>query len=38
MQEIITYIILFVAVAFLVKKYFFSSKKKKNCSTDCGCH
>jgi hypothetical protein len=38
MQETIVYILLFVAIAFLVKKYFFPSKKKSNCGTDCGCH
>jgi len=38
MQEIIVYIVLFLAVAFLVKKYFLSSKKKNNCGTNCGCH
>ncbi|WP_368086201.1 FeoB-associated Cys-rich membrane protein [Polaribacter sp. Hel_I_88] len=38
MQEIIVYILLFVAIAFLVKKYFFPAKKKSKCGTDCGCH
>jgi len=38
MQEIIVYIIVFLAVVFLVKKYFVKSKTKKgNCGTDCGC-
>ena len=37
MQEIIVYIVVFVAVAFLIKKIFFPAKKK-NCGTDCGCH
>jgi len=38
MQEIIIYIILFLAVGYLAKKYFFRSKEKSNCGTDCGCH
>ncbi|WP_405609901.1 FeoB-associated Cys-rich membrane protein [Polaribacter sp. Asnod1-A03] len=38
MQEIIIYILLFLAIVYLVKKYFFRSKKKSNCGTDCGCH
>ncbi|WP_139059005.1 FeoB-associated Cys-rich membrane protein [Polaribacter vadi] len=38
MQEVIVYIILFLAIAFLVKKYFFPTKKKSKCGTDCGCH
>lgn len=38
MQEVIVYIILFLAVFFLVRKYFFKPKKnKKGCNTDCGC-
>ncbi|MBW1658002.1 FeoB-associated Cys-rich membrane protein [Flavobacterium quisquiliarum] len=38
-QEIIAFAILGLAVAFLIKKYFFKSKKKKDCGggTDCGC-
>jgi hypothetical protein len=36
MQEILVYIALTIAVAFLVKKYFFK-KKKGNCDPDCGC-
>jgi large-conductance mechanosensitive channel len=40
LQEIIAFIILAVAVGFLIKKYFFKKKKSaKNCgSDDCGCH
>ncbi|RCS26255.1 FeoB-associated Cys-rich membrane protein [Polaribacter sp. WD7] len=38
MQEVIIYIIVALAVFFLVKKYIFPSKKDKNCNTDCGCH
>ncbi|TMM30682.1 FeoB-associated Cys-rich membrane protein [Polaribacter aestuariivivens] len=38
MQQIIVYLLVAFAVFFLVKKYFFASKNKKNCSTDCGCH
>nr|WP_148869484.1 FeoB-associated Cys-rich membrane protein [Tenacibaculum adriaticum] len=37
MQEILTYITIALAVAFLVRKFFFKSKKKKNCDTNCGC-
>nr|WP_239023336.1 FeoB-associated Cys-rich membrane protein [Flavobacterium endoglycinae] len=37
-QEIIAFTILGLAVAYLVKKFFFKSKKKKDCGgTDCGC-
>jgi hypothetical protein len=39
MQEILAYLVLIGAVLFLVKKFFFKAKKKKNCSDDgCGCH
>ncbi|NVK51839.1 MAG: FeoB-associated Cys-rich membrane protein [Flavobacteriaceae bacterium] len=38
MQQIAVYIILVLAIAFLVKKFFFRSKKnKKGCDADCGC-
>lgn len=39
-QEIIAFVILAVAVGFLIKKYFFKKKKtEKSCGTDdCGCH
>jgi large-conductance mechanosensitive channel len=38
-QEILAYLVLATAVLFLVKKFFFKAKKKKNCSDDgCGCH
>ena len=36
MQEILVYISLFIAVGFLIKKYFFKSKSKSSCGTDCG--
>ncbi|RZJ31529.1 MAG: FeoB-associated Cys-rich membrane protein [Flavobacterium sp.] len=36
-QQIIAYVILALAVAFLVKKFFFKKKNKKGCGTDCGC-
>ena len=37
MQEILVYIALFIAIFFLVRKYFFKSKTK-GCDTDCdGC-
>ncbi|QXP66011.1 FeoB-associated Cys-rich membrane protein [Polaribacter sp. AHE13PA] len=37
MQEIIAYILVVLAVAFLLRKYVFPSKKKKGCSDGCGC-
>ncbi len=37
MQEILVYIALGIAIGFLVKKYFFKTKKKGNCDSDCGC-
>lgn len=36
MQDILVYIALGLAIGFLVKKYFFKSKKKGNCNTNCG--
>lgn len=41
MQEIIAFIALGIAVAFLIKKFFFKKKKSdKNCGGDdsCGCN
>jgi len=38
-QEIIAFIALGIAVAFLIKKFFFKKEKSKSCGTDdCGCH
>jgi membrane protein implicated in regulation of membrane protease activity len=39
-QEILAFIALGIALAFLIKKFFFKRKKsKKNCGDDdCGCH
>lgn len=39
-QEIIAFALLGLALAFLIRKFFFKNKKKKkNCGTDdCGCH
>ncbi|TDE31434.1 MULTISPECIES: FeoB-associated Cys-rich membrane protein [Flavobacterium] len=40
-QEIIAFIALGIALAFLIKKFFFKKRKSdKNCSSgdDCGCH
>jgi hypothetical protein len=39
MQNIIVYILLCMAVAFLLKKFVFKKKKKGSCSDDnnCGC-
>jgi len=37
-QDILTYITLGIAVAFLVRKFFFKKKKiDKNCGEDCNC-
>ncbi|PCH49447.1 MAG: FeoB-associated Cys-rich membrane protein [Flavobacteriaceae bacterium] len=37
MQEYLVYIVLGIAIVFLVKKYFFKKKKKGKCDSDCGC-
>jgi len=37
-QDIIVYILVAGAVAFLIKKYFFKKKKASGCGDDCGCH
>ena len=37
MQQILVYFALAVAVGFLVKKFFFKKKSKKNCGGDDGC-
>jgi len=37
MQEVIMYLLVALAVVFLVKKFIFPSKKSKGCSPDCGC-
>ncbi|MEA9413692.1 FeoB-associated Cys-rich membrane protein [Flavobacterium sp. PL02] len=39
-QEIIAFGILFISIAFLIRKFFWKSSKKKNdCGgSDCGCH
>lgn len=41
LQEILAYITLGIAVAFLFKKFFIKKKKDKsdkNCGDDCNCH
>ncbi|WP_331577124.1 FeoB-associated Cys-rich membrane protein [Flavobacterium sp.] len=40
LQEIIAFIALGIALAFLIRKFFFKKKKfDKNCGDDdCGCH
>lgn len=38
MQEIIVYLLVALAVVFLVRTYILPSKTKKGCSTDCNCH
>ena len=37
MQNFLVYLALVIAVGFLIKKYFFKSKKKGNCGKDCDC-
>lgn len=39
-QEILAFIVLFAAIFFLVKKFFWKKKDEKGCGTDdnCGCH
>ena len=37
MQDVLVYIALGLAIGFLIKRYFFKSKKKKgSCGTGCG--
>ncbi|MGV3697617.1 FeoB-associated Cys-rich membrane protein [Flavobacterium sp.] len=36
-QEALVYLTVAVALAFLIRKFFWK-KKKKNCDDDCGCH
>jgi hypothetical protein len=36
MQEIITYVLVFTAIIFLIKKFFFPPKDDKGCGTGCG--
>lgn len=40
LQEILVYIALFIAIGFLIKKFFWKkrTKKAKPCSDDCACH
>lgn len=38
MQEILVYILVVLAVVFLLKKYVFTSKNSKKCQSDCACH
>lgn len=37
MQEVLVYIVLFLAIGYLVKKFFFTKDKNKGCGTDCKC-
>ncbi|MBQ0788369.1 MAG: FeoB-associated Cys-rich membrane protein [Oceanihabitans sp.] len=38
-QDILVFSTVLLAVAFIVKKYFYKKKNKKACGTDdCGCH
>jgi len=38
-QEILVYILVIVALGFLVRKFIWTPKSKKNCGDgDCGCH
>jgi hypothetical protein len=36
-QQIIAYIILGIAIFYLLKKFVFKTKKGNDCGTDCGC-
>ncbi|MCF6349864.1 MAG: FeoB-associated Cys-rich membrane protein [Flavobacteriaceae bacterium] len=36
-QEIIVYVILGLAVLYLVRKIFFKPNQNKDCNPDCGC-
>nr|WP_315151659.1 FeoB-associated Cys-rich membrane protein [uncultured Flavobacterium sp.] len=38
-QEIIAFAVLAIALAFLIRKFFFKKKSDKNCGNgDCGCN
>ncbi len=37
MQDVLVYIALGLAIGFLVKKYFFKTKKNGKCDSDCNC-
>jgi hypothetical protein len=37
MQDILVYIALGLAIVFLIKTYFFKSKKNGNCNSNCNC-
>ena len=37
-QEILVYVVLVIAIAFLYQKFFGKKKPKKDCGDDCGCH
>ncbi|MBU3680858.1 MAG: FeoB-associated Cys-rich membrane protein [Flavobacterium sp.] len=37
-QELLVYILVLVAIGYLIKKFFWKSKSTKNCGNgDCGC-
>ena len=36
-QEILAYIVLGIAIFYLIKKFFVSSNKDDGCNPDCGC-
>ena len=40
LQQIVAFVILFAAIVFLVKKFFWKKKKDSNCGNgdDCGCN
>ncbi|HAO15948.1 MAG TPA: FeoB-associated Cys-rich membrane protein [Tenacibaculum sp.] len=36
-QEVLSYVIVALAVLFLIKRFLFKAKKNKNCDKGCGC-
>ncbi|MBF6653196.1 FeoB-associated Cys-rich membrane protein [Flavobacterium columnare] len=37
-QEIVAFLLLILAIAYLYKKFFGKKKPKNSCSNDCNCH